>query len=57
MVNGFLNGHIRQVMEKPEYFEQPYNYGYYHNNIKNFFDFGIHRDVGVDKPKKNTRDN
>ena len=47
---------ISQVGKDPEYLEEPdddNNHDYY---IENGFDFVIHGDVGVDKPKNKTCD-
>lgn len=44
-------------MKEPKYFKQPNDYSYNHNNVEDFFDFPIHGNVPVDKPKKNTYNN
>lgn len=53
----FLYMHIHQIIEKAKNLEEPNNYNNHNHNVKYFFDCAIHRDIGIDKPKKNTYNN
>jgi hypothetical protein len=49
-----LNSEILQAGEQPEYFQQPDDHNYYNYRIKNVFYGTLHRDVGVNEPKKDS---
>jgi hypothetical protein len=51
----YMDAH--QVSEQPEDFKEPDNDNNHNDNIEDGFNFSIHGNVGVDKPKKNTCDN
>ena len=51
------NMYTHEVAENPKYFEKPDNNDNYDNCVKDVFDFAIHRDKIIDKPKKNTCNN
>jgi hypothetical protein len=52
-----LNLHIHQIAENPKYLEKPDNKSNHNHKIEDIFDFVIHGDERVDKPKKNTHNN
>jgi predicted glycosyltransferase len=45
-----LHGYIHQIIDDPEYFEQPYHNNDYNNGVKDFFDFVIHGDESIHQP-------
>jgi len=49
--------YIHQIAENPKYLEKPDYKNNDHYKVKNIFDFVIHGDERVDKPKKNTHNN
>jgi len=48
---------VHKIAEHPEYFEKPDNNDNYDNNIQYGFNFMIHGDICIDKPKKNAWNN
>jgi hypothetical protein len=48
---------IRQVGENPEYLEKPDDDHNHDHHIENGFDFVIHGDISIDKPKNKTCNN
>ena len=57
MLHTILYMYIHQVVEKSKYFEKPNNYNNHDHNVKYFFNCGVHRNIGIDKPKKKAYDN
>ncbi len=49
--------YIHQVGKKSKYLEKPDDNHNHDDNIENSFDFDIHGDVRIDKPKNNTCNN
>lgn len=41
---------IRQVGEKPKYLKKPYDKNDHNYQVKDLFDFVIHRNKGIDNP-------
>ena len=49
--------YILKINEYPEYFQEPYNYNNHNNNVKDVFNFMVHRDIIINKPEKKTCNN
>ena len=53
----FLNIKTFYRIQKPKRFQEPNDNNNYNNNVKNTFDFAIHRYIGVNEPEENTYNN
>ena len=45
------------VIDDTECIEQPNHHANNDNDIENFFNFAVHRDVGIDQPEQNSNYN
>jgi hypothetical protein len=55
--NKLLYIYATKRVEHPKYFEEPNNYSNYNHYIKNGFNFMIHRDIIINKPEQDSRNN
>jgi hypothetical protein len=53
----YLYMHIGDIMHKSKYFEKPNNHRNYNYDVEDGFDFSVHGDVRINKPKENPRNN
>jgi len=47
---------VAGMVEDAEGIEQPHDDANDHDNVQDFFDFPVHRDIGVDQPEQHTHD-
>ena len=50
------NPDISTMIENAEGVQQPHDDANHHDDVENFFDLSVHRDVGVDQPEQHTDD-
>ena len=47
---------VARMIDDAEHGQQPHDDTNHHDDVENFFDFSVHRNVGIDEPEQHTDD-